>query len=179
MRWPAGARGARPGGGSTTRSATGTPIGRGRSRSSWPTARATPTLLTVEDIHWADDSSLACLLHLARRLPALPILLLLTYRDEAVTPQLLDFLAALDRERVADELTLGPLTLEETGAFLRAVFALDRPPRPDFLLALYALTEGNPFFIEEVLKALASSGDIFPAGSGWDRKPLGELRIPR
>ncbi len=56
---------------------------------------------------------------------------------------------------------------------------LPRPVRAEFLEALYATTEGNPFFIEEVLKALVASGEIFYADGIWDRKPLHELHIPR
>lgn len=62
---------------------------------------------------------------------------------------------------------------------LRAIFQLKRPVRRDFLDALYHLTEGNPFFVEEVVKSLLAAGDIFFTGSLWDRKPLAALHIPR
>jgi DNA-binding CsgD family transcriptional regulator len=62
---------------------------------------------------------------------------------------------------------------------LRAIFDQPRPIRSDFLSALYGLTEGNPFFIEEVLKSLIAAGDIFYTHGQWDRKPLSELNIPR
>ena len=62
---------------------------------------------------------------------------------------------------------------------LRAIFDQRRPIRSDFLSALYTLTEGNPFFIEEILKSLITAGDIFYTHGQWDRKPLGELNIPR
>jgi tetratricopeptide (TPR) repeat protein len=89
------------------------------------------------------------------------------------------FLAQLDRERLAQEFTLACLSRGEVDAMLRASFALSRPVRTEFLDAIYALTEGNPFFIEEVLTSLIAWGDIFYRDGGWDRKPLGELRIPR
>ncbi len=62
---------------------------------------------------------------------------------------------------------------------LSAMFALASPVRADFLEALYGLTEGNPFFIEEVLKALVAAGEIFYHDGIWDRRPLAEIRIPR
>ncbi len=62
---------------------------------------------------------------------------------------------------------------------LRAMFQLRRPVRRDFLEALYQLTEGNPFFVEEVVKSLLASGDIFFTEGIWDREPLAELHIPR
>src|SRR5207237_5792820 len=54
-----------------------------------------------------------------------------------------------------------------------------RPIRSEFLSALYTLTEGNPFFVEEVVKSLIAAGDIFYTHGQWDRKPLAELNIPR
>lgn len=62
---------------------------------------------------------------------------------------------------------------------LRAIFQMKKPVRHEFLEALYRLTEGNPFFVEEVLKLLLTAGDIFFTGGIWDRKPLIELHIPR
>lgn len=62
---------------------------------------------------------------------------------------------------------------------LRAIFELKRPVRSEFLEAVFELTEGNPFFIEEVLGSLIAAGDIFLTERGWDRKPLDELHIPR
>src|SRR5262249_33053281 len=64
-------------------------------------------------------------------------------------------------------------------SMLRAIFALNRPVRAEFLEAVYALTEGNPFFVEEVLRVLVASGDVFYAAGAWDRKPLEQLHIPR
>jgi predicted ATPase/DNA-binding NarL/FixJ family response regulator len=138
-----------------------------------------PLLVVIEDLHWSDESSLDTLLVLARRIPSLPILLLLTYRDNERTPELDVFLAALNRERLAVELLLTCLQSAEVNTMLRAIFDLARPVRAEFLHALSTTTEGNPFFIEEVLKALVDSGEIFFTEGMWDRKPLHELHIPR
>jgi DNA-binding CsgD family transcriptional regulator len=89
------------------------------------------------------------------------------------------FLAQLDRERLAQEILLAPLTREEVEEMLRAIFAL--PPSAHVELAdpLYTLTDGNPFFIEEILKSLMASGEIVSANGSGLRKPLSELHIPR
>ncbi|NTU81057.1 MAG: AAA family ATPase [Chloroflexales bacterium] len=142
-------------------------------------AAAQPLLVIVEDLHWSDDRSLECLYHLARHCPQHPLVLLLTYRSDEVPPRLQHWLAQLDRERLAQELALPCLTRSEVEAMLRAIFALARPVRVEFLDALYRLTGGNPFFIEEVLTSLIAAGDIFYRDGVWDRKPLDELRIPR
>jgi tetratricopeptide (TPR) repeat protein len=142
-------------------------------------AARTPLLVILEDLHWSDDISLEFLLHLARRIPSWPLLLLLTYRNDEVSPSLSHFLAELNRARLATELVLNRLTPAEVDAMMRAIFDQQRPVRTEFLQPIYALTEGNPFFIEEVLKSLVAAGEIFRTPSGWDRKPIGELHIPR
>ena len=138
-----------------------------------------PLLLVFEDLHWSDDGSLEQLLQLARFCTARPICLLVTYRSDDASPTLHHWLAQLDRARLTQELRLKRLTLNEVAVMLRAIFALNRPVRPEFLDAVYGLTDGNPFFIEEVLTTLISQGDIFYGSSGWDRKPLLGMRIPR
>jgi DNA-binding CsgD family transcriptional regulator len=143
------------------------------------TAARQPLLVTIEDLHWSDDTSLELLLILARRVAAAPIFLVLTYRGDEVQPGLAHMLASLDRERLAAEVRLTALNEAEVDAMLRAIFDQRRPIRSDFLSALYTLTEGNPFFIEEILKSLITAGDIFYTHGQWDRKPLGELNIPR
>ena len=136
-------------------------------------------LIIIEDVHWVDEASLEFLLYLARRMGARPALLVMTYRNDEVGPSLERFLAALDRERLASEIELKRLTPTETAAMIRAVFDLSRSPQPEFLAAIHELTNGNPFFIEEVLKSFVSSGEIFELGGQWGRKPLSQLRVPR
>lgn len=138
-----------------------------------------PLLVIVEDLHWCDDTSLEFLLYAARRLAALPILMLLTYRSDEVQPTLGHVLAQLDRERLVTEWPLARLGIAEVDEMIRLIFDLDQPVPRDFLEAIHSLTEGNPFFIEEVLKSLVSSGDIFYVDGTWNRKPLSELNIPR
>jgi predicted ATPase len=138
-----------------------------------------PLLLIIEDLHWCDETSLDFLVYLARRLAAHPVLLLLTYRSDEVHAPLRHFLATLERQRLMTELSLPPLTPGEVDALIRAIFAQPQPVRGEFLDTLYALTEGNPFFLEEALKALLAAGEIFYTESAWTRKPLGDLHIPR
>lgn len=137
-----------------------------------------PLLLIIEDIHWSDETSLDFLYFFARRLVTFPILLVATYRPEEITPPVTHLLTGLERQRLAQKIHLSQLSQSDTGAMLRAIFKLNRPPRAEFLSAIFNLTDGNPFFIEEVLKSLVAAGDIFFGWHGWDRKPLDQLRIP-
>jgi ATP/maltotriose-dependent transcriptional regulator MalT len=128
-----------------------------------------PLLLIIEDIHWSDNSSLEFLLYLARHLPSHPILLLLTYRSEEAFPLLTPFLAKLDRERLATELKLTPLTFDEVEEMIRTILALPRVASADFLATIYEMTEGNPFFIEEMLKSLVTAGELIYVDGKWHR----------
>ncbi len=138
-----------------------------------------PLLMVVEDLHWSDDVSLELLLQLARRSANAGVLVLLTYRNDEVSASLSHFLADLDRERLGIELSVARLDAAEVDAMVRSIFALPRPAPAELLHVLLALTEGNPFFVEELLKSLLSSGDLSYADGALERRPSREWRIPR
>ncbi|MBK9713444.1 MAG: AAA family ATPase [Kouleothrix sp.] len=138
-----------------------------------------PVVLIMEDLHWSDPTSLDFLLFLVRQAAALPLLIVGTYRSDEVGADLRHALAQLDRARLAYDLALAPLTRDDLAAMIQRIFDLAEPVRPELLDPLYALTEGNPFFLEELLKAMVVSGDIFFAAGGWDSKPIEQLQIPR
>jgi tetratricopeptide (TPR) repeat protein len=142
-------------------------------------AQERPVLVIIEDLHWSDDTSLEFLSHLARHAAESPILVIFTYRADEVSPPLAHFLAGLDRARLVTEWGLARLSLADVSAMIMAIFELEQAPRADFLEPVYELTDGNPYFIEEILKSLLSSGDIFYEQGVWDRKPMSELNIPR
>ena len=112
-----------------------------------------PTVLIVEDLHWADDATLDVLGHVARRLADLPAVLVLTFRDEEVPPThpLRRVLGALTTAPV-HRLALAPLSSTAV-AGLAAGSGYDSA-------ALHALTGGNPFYVTE---ALAAPGVAVPA----------------
>jgi DNA-binding NarL/FixJ family response regulator len=138
-----------------------------------------PLLVVVEDVHWADETSLELLRALARSAAHTPLLLLLSYRSDEVDAGLSGLLTALDRERLSVELRLERLSVDELDTMLGAIFQSARAGRTEFHEMLYGLTEGNPFFVEEVLRSLVGAGDIFQRNGAWTRKPLDELRVPR
>jgi predicted ATPase len=130
-------------------------------------ASSRPMLLVVEDLHWCDESTLEFLLFLARKTVASRLLLLLTYRGEEVGQSLRSFLAQLDREHLRQDIALVPLTRAHTGTMLRTIL-LGAASLPAGLLdALYGLTEGNPFFLEEVLKTVLMAEELVKVDDGW------------
>src|SRR6266850_2741594 len=147
-------------------------------------ARETPVLVILEDLHWADETSLALLQHLARELRDARVLILATYRSDEMHRRhpFLRTLAELQRERLVTEIQLNRLTAEETRELIRATFAARDPNvkiSEEFRDAVYARSEGNPFFTEELLKAIVDSGGVYWTESdGWARKPIDQLAIP-
>ena len=138
-----------------------------------------PLLLVLEDVHWADSSTLAMMNLLARRTIEMPVMLLSTYR-EVELDEALPFHQAmqeLNRKKFGTRIKLERLDKEKTKKMLATIFAEEITP--DFLDGIYKETEGNPFFIEEVCKALIESGQLFFKDGKWDRPTMEEMEIPQ
>lgn len=142
------------------------------------TESTTKRLVVIEDVHWCDELSLEFLLYFARRIHQHRILLLLTYRDDEAAAPLRQWLAHLDRERLTIELSLARLTTTETADMLHAILRQGNVSEPTLVTTLYALTDGNPFFIEEVLKSLFTAGKI-SANGHWQPTPSSAILVPR
>lgn len=143
-------------------------------------ARTQPVFIAFEDVHWSDDATLELVFHLARSHVALPVAIALTYRGEEAGPRLARLVADLERARVVADLPVERLGRDEVGAMLHSIFGADDDLGPEFLHLLHGLTEGNPFFVEETLKALIIAGDLAPTGTGgWRARPLERVRVPR
>jgi tetratricopeptide (TPR) repeat protein len=125
-------------------------------------ARQNHLLLVLEDLHWANDSTLAWLHYLARRLPQASILLLATYRGEEVGPDhpLHGLALQLERGELAARLELARLSQEALGHWM--VGASD-----GLVARIHRQTEGNPFFTLETLRALFEAGQVRLVGGRW------------
>lgn len=139
-------------------------------------ASEAPVLLVLEDLHWVDEASLALLQHLARAIADQRVLVLVTYRSDEVhrRHQLAPLVNELTRAGLADVIHLAPLDTQETRSLIEATLGGTGLGR-EVVDAIYARSEGNPFFTEELLKSLATSGAIVRSGAGWQR--AGEMRL--
>jgi tetratricopeptide (TPR) repeat protein len=141
--------------------------------------RAQPLLLILDDLHWADDSTLLLLQHIAQQLQEMPVLILGTYRDVEldVARPLARTLEELLRQRLAHRIALRRLPQDSVSAMLRALSGQE-PPKP-LVESIYSETEGNPFFVEEVFQHLAEEGKLFDAQGRWRSDlEVGELDVP-
>lgn len=130
--------------------------------------RAAPVLCVIEDLHWCDDASLDFLHHLARRAPALPLLIVATYRNDEMAPALVEWLAQVERARLAREIVLERMSRAEVETLMTTILEPSAPLRHDFVVNVHALTDGNPFFVEETLKSMpvgAASGALLDVGA--------------
>jgi predicted ATPase/DNA-binding CsgD family transcriptional regulator len=127
-------------------------------------AAAAPVLLVLEDLHWADTSTLDLVVFLAHNLHDRPVLLLGTCRaDEPSSAERVRRLAdGVRRSGAALLLELGPLQREELTALLAA--HAGTPPPAALTDAIVARSEGNPFFAEELLAAAGDQNGTLPRG---------------
>jgi DNA-binding CsgD family transcriptional regulator/tetratricopeptide (TPR) repeat protein len=127
-------------------------------------AAAAPLLLVLEDLHWADASTLDLVVFLAHNLHDRRLLLLATYRaDERASAERVRRLAdGVRRSGSALAVELGPLQDEELAALLEA--RADAPPPAALADVIVARSEGNPFFAEELLAAAGDGSGTLPRG---------------
>ncbi len=142
------------------------------------TTTSQPLLLVIEDIHWSDESTLEWIQFFARKIARHRLLVVLTYRSDEVHSLLRSVLAQFDRERQRQEVILEPLSRTYTETFLRTILQGTRSLPAGMLDALFDLTEGNPFFLEEVLKALIVAGELVEGEDGWRWKRADTWHIP-
>ncbi len=119
-------------------------------------ARA-PLVLVFDDLHWADRPTLQLLRHIVRSPTPRRALLLGTYREAELEPghALLELIGDIRREGLLRHVALAGLDESEVAELVRALGVPDADPA--FVRALHGETEGNPFFIEEVVRHLRES----------------------
>ena len=136
-------------------------------------------LVMLDDLHWADTGSLQLLSYLVRHLSDHKVMLLGCYRELELdrAHPLAEALVAWNRERVVQRISLDRLTVEQTGQMLQTLFQDE--VAEDFVQAIHRETEGNPFFIEETVKALITSGSVYRQDGKWQQAAVDQLAIPQ
>jgi DNA-binding CsgD family transcriptional regulator/tetratricopeptide (TPR) repeat protein len=114
-----------------------------------------PTLITLEDLHWADDLTLDVLGRVGRRVRALPMLVIGTYRSDELYPRvpMRAWRSRLLTQRHAEEARLGRLTRDDTAAMALAITGTVLPA--DVTGTVFARSDGIPLHVEEFLATVA------------------------
>ena len=136
-------------------------------------------LFCADDLHWADRGTLWLMGHLLRQLRNERVLILGAYRETELdrTHPLAKALVDWNRERLTTRIALRRFNETETGDQLDAL--LGERVSGEFAVAVHRETEGNPFFVEEVLKALIESGSVRRESGRWRRCDMDQLLIPQ
>jgi tetratricopeptide (TPR) repeat protein/predicted Ser/Thr protein kinase len=129
-----------------------------------------PLLLVLEDLHWADRPTLLLLRHLLRSSHEAPLCIIATYRENELsrTHPLTEMLAELRRDEGVTRIGLSGLEEGHVHHFIERWVGREPPAALTHLVA--GNTEGNPFFISEVLRHLDETNQLASLGSA-DRSP--------
>ncbi len=139
-----------------------------------------PIVVAIDDLHWADQSSLDLLLHLAHQLRNAPVLLLGAYRDDEVGRRhpFRRVLRDLHREELTDEVSVRRLGIDETETLLRLLLD-NQHISPALVNLVQDQTQGNAFFVQEVVRGLVERGDAFEQDGMWHGPAVDQIDIPR
>ncbi len=137
-----------------------------------------PTLLLLDDLHFADPGSLSILETLLRRAISGSLLVVGAYRDVALsyTHPVNHLIAMANTGDLIHELPLRRLSRDGVEQLLLAL--LGDSVSEEFADSIYRATEGNPLFVEEVIKGLAVDGQIRLRDGHWEQRDTGRLNVP-
>jgi hypothetical protein len=141
-------------------------------------SRTLSYVLILEDLHWADESTLALLIHLANRVAQLPVAIIGTYRDGYTenNPALARTLEELIRMGIRP-LKLGGLSKDAIAQMLHELSKLQAPE--NLVSLIFEESQGNPFFVEEVYRHLIEEGKVFDAAGHFRADiEIDEIDVP-
>ena len=141
-----------------------------------------PMVLVLDDLHWADEPTLVYLDHMVRASGSYPLLVVATYRDTELvrTHPLSETLAAFRKEAGVERLALRGLDRDDVRSLLESFVshALDAADEA-VARTLHAETEGNPFFVRQMIGNLIETKAFVRQGDRWVlTSPVGELGVP-
>ena len=123
-------------------------------------AQVRPLVLVFEDLHWADESSTLLMVHLLPLVHRVPILMCGVSRPEANTPAFrLKEIASKDYERRYTEIRLDPLSQTESVQLMQNLLEIENLPTRVREIIVHK-SEGNPFFLEEIMRSLIDGGAV-------------------
>jgi class 3 adenylate cyclase/tetratricopeptide (TPR) repeat protein len=132
-----------------------------------------PTVLVVEDLHWADDAMLTFLEHLGDRAEGVPLLVVGTARPELFERHP-DYAAGL---RNANTINLSPLSSDETARLVSALLQTTVVPA-ELQHPILDRAEGNPLYAEEFVRLLKDKDLLLKKGTSWELREGAEVPFP-
>jgi serine/threonine protein kinase/tetratricopeptide (TPR) repeat protein len=143
-------------------------------------ANTSPIVLLLEDLHWADPSSVDLLRHLCQRIGSQRLLIAGTFRPEDIERSnhpLKGYRAEMRTHNLCEEIALDSLSREHIANYLNATFAPNDFP-PELASLIHDKTEGHPLFATNLLHYLQERGDIARKNEHWSlTRPLSEMEL--
>ncbi len=137
-------------------------------------AAGTPLILVFEDVHWAEPPLLDLIEYVATWARDVALLIACTSR-----PELLDTRGSWGSGRMeTSRISLEPLSEDDSRALLGSLLAVDDLP-PELRQRVLDRSEGNPLFVEEVVRMLIEEGVVVRQGEHWQALPAAaDVRVP-
>jgi DNA-binding CsgD family transcriptional regulator/tetratricopeptide (TPR) repeat protein len=135
-----------------------------------------PSVLVVEDIHWADEQTVDFVAYLVGDPPE-ALSVVLTFRGDELDPRVRAVTGKLPSTTSRTDVALTPLGVEDTAALAKEILGTSQLSG-EFVAYLCERASGVPFAIEELLALLRARGTLVWRGGGWARKALDELDVP-
>lgn len=132
-------------------------------------AEREPLFLVLENMHWADASSVELFHFLARQVHTLRVVLIATWNEteRELPPALGTAIRSLRSLGMCREIRLEPLTAVGVALMVSQAFAVPSDSIANFTKRLFEVTRGNPLFIEQLLRELIQRGELRLSGSVW------------
>ena len=139
-----------------------------------------PLLLAIENLQWADSSSIELLHFLGRQLQTHRVLLAASWNEseQPISDELRVALRSLRALSVATDLRLAALSRDDLRAMLTAYFGVEPGAVDGFASALHHFTQGNSFFVEQTLRELVTRGDLRLQSGVWTGWHIERLQLP-
>lgn len=144
------------------------------------TGKKTPLFLLLDDIHWADASSLDLLHFVSRHVGELPLVIVCTCNTDlrARGGEVERVESELIRLEATQAMELGPISLEDCQELLEQLFNVSRTTVARFAEKLYRKTHGNPLLVEEILTSLIDSETLHKRAGAWVGWEVEHLALP-
>ncbi|MGH9969869.1 MAG: serine/threonine-protein kinase PknK [Pyrinomonadaceae bacterium] len=143
-------------------------------------ATTSPVVLLLEDLHWADPSSVDLLRHLSQRISNQRLLIGGTFRPEDIERSnhpLKSYKAEMQAHKLCEEIALDSLSPRHIQDYLNVTFAPHKFPK-EFAAHIFHKTEGHPLFATNLLQYLQERGDIAKTDDLWSlSRPLADMEL--
>ncbi len=144
-------------------------------------AKEGPRVLVLDDLQWADPASIDLVIHLFKMVEEVPILFLCAFRPERQAPSWrIKQAAESEYPHRYDEILLQPLDAADTDALVSALLNITELPQ-DLHELILRKTDGNPYFVEEVVRTLVDEGAVLQTETGLQWKAgtnVADIPIP-